>query len=175
MGQGELIGVGEGRNDLVTDQLFQDFELHVEFLLGREANSGVYLRGRYEVQLWDEIPPKTSNESCGAIWSLIAPTKQPYLGPGKWNTLDVRLVGRQVTVVVNGERIIDSQNISRPTGGGLDTPEDQPGPVLLQSHTGEFHFRNIRLRPLTGDSAIANPTSDGKFFVGDWRVGGTSG
>jgi formylglycine-generating enzyme required for sulfatase activity len=175
VGNGELIGVGEGRNDLVTDQVFQDFELHVEFLLGREANSGVYLRGRYEVQLWDEIPPKTSNQSCGAIWDLIAPTKQPYLGPGRWNILDVRLVGRQVTVVMNGERIIDSQNIPRPTVVALDTLEDQPGPILLQSHTGEFHFRNIRIRPLTGDSAITNPIRDWRFFVGDWRVGRPSG
>jgi hypothetical protein len=148
--RGELIGVArkKQRMDLVTDKVFQDFELHLEFMLARDANSGVYLRGRYEVQLWDTVKRSPAAESCGAVYNLIAPKAAAYLGPEKWNTLEVTLVGRQVSVVMNGVQIIDSQYIAHPTAGALDDSEDQPGPIMLQCHTNEFRFRNIRIRPV---------------------------
>ena len=147
--KGELICVARKKEmDLVSDKVFQDFELHLEFMLGSEANSGVYLRGRYEVQLWDTAKHAAPKTACGAVFRLIAPATQAYVGPDRWNTLDVTLVGRQVTVVMNDAKIIDSQYIAHPTGGSLDDVEDQPGPIMLQCWENEFRFRNIRIRPL---------------------------
>ena len=151
VGRGELIGVGQGRNDLISDQVFQDFELHLEFLLAPKGDTGVYLRGRYQLQLMDAVRGRP-DENTGAIFGLIAPARQMYLGPGKWNSLDVRLIGRNVTVVMNGERIIDDKYMAHATVGSLDNFEDQPGPVLLQSWEGEFRFRNIRIHPLKAKS-----------------------
>jgi hypothetical protein len=147
--KGELICVASQKElDLVSDEKFQDFELRLEFIMGREANSGVYLRGRYEVQLSDTAKRVPPAQACGAVFTQIAPRIQAYLGTGRWNTLDVTLVGRTVTVVMNGIKIIDSQHIARPTDRPLDSAEDQPGPIMLQCWANEFHFRNISIRPL---------------------------
>ena len=91
---GELICTGHGRNDLISDRTYGDFDLHLEFLLEEEANSGVYLRGRMEVQLIDTQTAGSSQETCGAIYGLIAPAKTSYHGAGRWNTLDVKLIGQ---------------------------------------------------------------------------------
>jgi hypothetical protein len=147
--RGELICVAQRKGaHLITDQKFQDFELHLEFQLTPGANSGVFLRGRYEIQLYDALKPVPADASCGAIFKQIAPTKQVYLGAGKWNTLDATLVGREVTIVMNGEKIIDAKRLSRPTGEALDTSEDQPGPIMLHCMTNEYRFRNLRIRQL---------------------------
>jgi hypothetical protein len=148
--KGELICVARQKKmDLISDRLFRDFELQLDFKLGPGGDSGVFLRGRYQVQLFDTTkkmaPPKSA---CGAIQGQIAPLRQAYFGPGRWNTLAVTLVGRQVTVVMNGQVVIDAQQISGPTVDALDDLEDQPGPILLQCWLNEFAFRNIRIRPI---------------------------
>ena len=144
-----------GGTDLVSDQVFKNFELHLEFLLRPGANSGVFLRGLYEVQLFDHTSsehPPTSR--CGAIYGQIAPPRDVFSGPGRWNTLDMKLVGQRVTVIMNGERIIDNERVLGPTSKPqfikFIIPEGKPGPVLLQCyHPSEMvKFRNIRIRPL---------------------------
>jgi hypothetical protein len=150
---GVLAYMGVGPS-LATQEKFNDFDLHLEFALTEGCNSGVYLRGRYEVQLLDSaatlpngnpVPPTGVN---GAIWGLIAPTQVVYSGPGKWNTLDVRLIGRTVTVRINNVTVIDGQAISRPTIAALDANESEPGPIMLQGHTGVVKFRNITIAPM---------------------------
>jgi len=137
------------RPSLISLQVFEDFELELEFLLEPGANSGVYLRGLYEVQLHDDVSrPVAGNKSCGAIFGQIAPTKKAYLGPGRWNSLNVKLVGKTVTVTLNGQRIIDASRISGPTPVALTIKEGQPGPILLQSYDGEGRFRQIRIRAI---------------------------
>jgi hypothetical protein len=161
--QGILRLTAEGPS-LVTKQNFQDFDLYLEFKLPPKCNSGVYLRGRYEVQLLDSQfrnkagQPAPPNGSCGAIWGKIAPTIDAYQGPGKWNTLDVRLVDREVTVKLNGSLVINAQTIDGPTGGGLDANEGEPGPILLQKSGVGAEFRNIRIKPI-GDQ-VPDSTSD---------------
>ncbi|MEN6493760.1 MAG: DUF1080 domain-containing protein, partial [Thermoguttaceae bacterium] len=138
-----------GGSDLISELSFQDFELHLEFLLERGANSGVYLRGRYEIQLIDARNRRPGNNTCGAICTLIPPTSNAYRGAGQWNSLDVKLVGRHVTVTMNGQRIIDDQEIPRPTAAPLDDLETQPGPIMLQRWgDGVTMFRNIQVRGL---------------------------
>ena len=145
---GVLQSIAKGPS-LATTQKFGDFSLHLEFALPRGCNSGVFLRGRYEVQLVDAVKPPAPKASCGAIYNLIAPSRAAYVGPDRWNKLDVTLVGNVVTVKLNGTEIIDAQRITGVTNGALDRNEAQPGPILLQAQTAVgAKFRNITIKPL---------------------------
>lgn len=150
--RGQLIGLPRANgSDLVSEETFQNFELHLEFLLGRGTNSGVYFRGQYEIQLYDDkTRPIIPERSCGALWGQLAPKKRAFLGPGTWNTLDVRLVDREITVTLNGQTVIDRETLRGPTSKDGIGVEGQPGPILLQHLTGqgEVRFRNIRVRRL---------------------------
>ncbi len=135
-------------SDIITTSKFEDFKLHVEFKCDDSCNSGVYLRGRYEVQIaepTDEIPP---NLSLGAIYGFIAPNPAAKVRLGKWQSYDITLVGRTVTVVLDGQTIIDHREIPGITGGALDSDEAAPGPIYLQGgEHGQVAFRNIVITP----------------------------
>lgn len=134
--------------DLTTDATFGDFRLHIEFKTLPGANSGVYLRGRYEVQIEDDAEPEGPSQRLGAVYGFIAPSPPPPRGSRGWQTYDITLIGRTVTVVLNGKTIIDGQEIPGITGGALDSHEAQPGPIYLQgSEAGQVAFRNIVLTP----------------------------
>ncbi|HYW46744.1 MAG TPA: DUF1080 domain-containing protein [Bryobacteraceae bacterium] len=140
---GLLVNQDHGAN-LKTTRTFDDFKLHFEANCPDRANSGFYLRGRYEVQL--EYEPLSSNppeRRIGSIYGRITPKEMPRT-PGSWETFDVTLVGRTVTVVRNGVTTIDHQTIEGITGGALDANEGEPGPFYIQGdHTGGLKFRNI--------------------------------
>lgn len=140
---GLLVNQEHGAN-LKTTRKFDDFKAHFEVNCPDDGNSGFYLRGRYEVQI--EYEPLTSNppeRRIGSIYGRIAPKEMPRT-PGAWETFDVTLVGRTVTVVRNGVTTIDHQEIEGITGGALDANEGEPGPFYLQGdHTGGLKFRNI--------------------------------
>jgi len=101
------------------------------------------------VQLVDDFERPPSNRGSGAILSRIAPTVNASKPAGEWQTLSVRLVGRQVTVVLNGVRVIDKQNLDGPTAIAIDANESEPGPILLQGDRGPVEFRKIVVYPLT--------------------------
>jgi hypothetical protein len=141
---GDLINEAHGAN-LKSIRKFEDFKLHFEVNCPREANSGFYMRGRYELQL--EYDPQNSEppeRGMGAIYGRIAPSKELPPTPEKWETFDVTLVGRTITVVRNGVTTIDAKEIEGITGGALDANEGKPGPFYIQGdHTGGLKFRNI--------------------------------
>lgn len=141
---GLLVNRDRGAN-LKTTRKFEDFKLHFEVNCPDDANSGFYLRGRYEVQL--EYEPLTKNppeRRIGSIYGRIAPRGDLPRTPGAWETFDVTLVGRTVTVLHNGVMTIDRQEIEGITGGALDADEGDPGPFYIQGdHTGGLKFRNI--------------------------------
>jgi hypothetical protein len=141
---GLLVNQDRGAN-LKTTRKFDDFKLHFEVNCPDDGNSGFYLRGRYEVQL--EYEPLTKNppeRRIGSIFGRIAPKVDLPRRPGEWESFDVTLVGRTVTVVRNGVTIIDRQEIEGITGGALDAVEGEPGPFYIQGdHTGGLKFRNI--------------------------------
>jgi 3-keto-disaccharide hydrolase len=135
-------------SDLMTDQAFNDFKLHIEFRLSPESNSGVYLRGRYEVQIEDGNDPEPENNQMGAIYGFIAPSQPLPRKPGQWETYDITLVGRMVTVVANGVTVICNREIPGITGGAMNSNEAQPGPIILQGdESGQVEFRNIMITP----------------------------
>lgn len=144
---GTLVTPGRGP-ELITNAKFQDFKLHLEFNCGKGSNSGVYLRGRYELQIEDDPQPEGPTMRTGGIYGFIAPSPEQPRKPGEWQSYDITLVGRVVTVVQNGQTIIAEQEIPGITGGALDSHEGEPGPIYLQgSEAGHVAFRNIAITP----------------------------
>ncbi len=143
---GVLKSPASGSN-LVTDQTFTDFKLHIEFRYPPGSNSGVYLRGRYEVQIEDSKGDEPAKGLIGAIYGFITPSELPATKPGEWQTYDVTLTGRMVTLVANGKTIICNQAIPGITGGALDSKEGEPGPLLIQGDHGPIEYRNIFITP----------------------------
>jgi 3-keto-disaccharide hydrolase len=144
---GTLVSPGHGP-ELITDAKFEDFKLHVEFNCAPKSNSGVYLRGRYEVQIEDDPVPEGPTMRTGGVYGFLAASPEQPRRPGEWQTYDITLVGRTVTVVQNGHTIIDNQEIPGITGGALDSHEGMPGPIYLQgSEDGHVAFRNITITP----------------------------
>jgi Domain of Unknown Function (DUF1080) len=161
---GELTNEAKGSN-IRTRKTFNDFKLHVEFICPPGENSGVYLRGRYEVQV--APPPDPARQAApaaqkgpgpgagggyrnpfpgiGSIYGMLGPATPPPYRP-EWQTYDMTLIGRWATVVFNGVTTIDNQEIAGVTGGALDSNEAEPGPIYLQGdHHGGIRYRNITI------------------------------
>ena len=134
--------------DLVSDRVFQDMKLHIEFNVDAKSNSGVYLRGRYEVQILDNPDQKMALDShgCGAVYSRIPPKTDATKKAGEWQAYDIEIVGRQVSVTLNGTKVVEGV-LDGITGGALNPFEDEPGPLMLQGDHGKVRFRNIVVTP----------------------------
>ena len=137
-----------GANNLVSDSLFWNFKLHVEYRVGKDSNSGIGLRGRYEVQILEDYGKPPGKHSNGALYSRVAPAVNASKPAGEWQTYDIRLVGSQVTVVLNDQKIIDKQEIEGLTAIAGNADEGKPGPIILQGDHGPVEFRKIVLTPL---------------------------
>jgi hypothetical protein len=143
---GVLTSPKSGSN-IISDQTFNDFKLHIEFRYPKESNSGVYLRGRYEVQVEDNKGKEPSSTYFGGVYGFLTPNEMAAKSAGEWQSYDIILVGRKVTVVANGKKIICDQNIPGITGGALDSNEGAPGPIMLQGDHGPIEYRNIVITP----------------------------
>ncbi len=154
--------VNPGSGDIMTLQLFTDFQLHLEFWLPdlREAlgqaraNSGVYLQGRYEIQVLDSFGVEPATDGCGAIYGQAAPLRNASRPPARWQSFDIAFRAARVSagivvekarasVLHNGVLIHNQREIAGPTGGMPDSNEGQPGPLLLQDHGDRVRYRNI--------------------------------
>ena len=142
----ELVNSGSGTN-LVTRDLFTDFRLQVEVNVPKGGNSGIYLRGRHEVQVEDSHGKQPWNRGMGGVYGQVTPLANPSRPAGEWQTFDITLVGRRVTVVLNGVTIHDHAEIPGPTGGALDSREGDPGPIMLQGDHGPIRYRHLRIIP----------------------------
>ena len=142
---GGVLRNNKSGGNLVTDQKFDDFKLHVEVRCPAGGNSGIYLRGRYEVQIIDSPEPEPSYGSLGAVYGFLAPSENAALKAGEWQVFDITLVGRMVTIVLNGKTIISNREIPGITGAALDSNEGTPGPLLLQGDHGPVEYRNMTI------------------------------
>jgi hypothetical protein len=145
---GILMNEGKGANNIYTQQKFKDFELEVEFNVDPQSNSGVYLRGRYEIQILDGYGRPLDVHSQGALYGFIVPAVNADKPAGEWQTYEITLIANHVTVILNGTKIIDNGEVPGITGGALDANEKGPGPILLQGDHGRVQFRKVRLTPL---------------------------
>ena len=134
--------------NLRTKAEFEDFNLQVEVLVGTNQNSGIYLRGIYEVQVADTFGHGIDPHNMGAVYSRITPTVAAEKPAGQWQTLDITLVDRHVTVIFNGKQIIDNKPVMGCTGGALWSDVSKPGPIYLQGdHTG-ITYKSLVLKPV---------------------------
>lgn len=136
-----------GANNLETDAKFWNYKLHVEYRVGAHSNSGIGLRGRYEVQILEDKGRPLDRHSNGALYSRIIPNENVSKAVGEWQVYDVRLVGRHVTIVSNGKQIVKGV-IEGLTAIASDWEEGKPGPIILQGDHGPVDFRNVVLTPL---------------------------
>ena len=144
--KGVLTSPKPGSN-LRTQALFTDFKLHVEFRVPAKGNSGIYLRGRHEVQVEDSKGMEIDSHHEGGVYGFLEPNEDAARAPGEWQAYDITLVGRLVTVVLNGRTVISRQEIPGITGGALDSNEGDPGPILLQGDHSSVEYRRIVLTP----------------------------
>jgi Domain of Unknown Function (DUF1080) len=144
---GNLVSNGHG-SELISIAKFFDFKLHLEFNAGHNANSGVFLRDRYEVQIETESAAEPPSHHTGGVYGFLDPIPEQPRKADEWQSFDITLVGRTATVVQNGVTVIDHKEISGITGGALDSNEGLPGPFYLQgTEVGRVAFRNIVVTP----------------------------
>jgi hypothetical protein len=134
-------------SDIITEQEFMDFKVHLEFNLAPKSNSGVYLRGRYEVQIQDDYGKPAESHFIGGLYGFIDPLVNAAKKAQEWQSYDITLLGRWVTVVLNGRTVIDNKEVPGITGGALHSREGEPGPLMLQGDHGDVFYRNIVLTP----------------------------
>lgn len=134
--------------DLMTEEKFKDFVIRYEYMIPKGANSGLYLRGRYEIQILEDHGKPAADGGNGGLYSVKAPTQNVSKPAGQWQQVEATIRGDRITVVLNGVKVHDNVQVTRGTGGQLDDNLDQPGPILLQGDHGAVAFRNLRLKPL---------------------------
>ena len=134
--------------NLRTEKEFEDFNLTMELSVPNRGNSGVYLRGIYEIQVADTYGRGTDSHNMGGVYSRIKPTESAEKPAGEWQTLDITLVDRHATVILNGKKIIDNQFVPGPTGGALWSDPTRPGPIYLQGDHSGVSYRNVVLKPV---------------------------
>ena len=135
-------------SNLITEEKYMNFKLHVEFKYPKGSNSGIYLRGRYEVQIADNKGMEPEDILFGGVYGFLTPNEMVAREPGEWQYYDITLIGRRVTVVANGVTIINDQIIPGITGGALDSNEGEPGPFFIQGDHGPVELRNIVVTPM---------------------------
>jgi hypothetical protein len=145
---GVLKGTGEA-DDLITVAKYWNFILRAEYKLGAKSNSGIGLRGRYEVQIASDYGRPPNMHGTGALYTRVMPSVNAGKPPDEWQTFEIRLVGREVTTTLNGQKLYERGVIDGLTGIAFDPFEGRPGPIELQGDHGSVEFRNLVLIPLT--------------------------
>jgi len=139
---------GKHFGNLRTGAEFEDFNLTLEVRTQEASNSGIYLRGIYEVQVMESFGKPVDSHHMGALYSRITPSVAAEKPVGEWQTLDITLVDRHLTVILNGTTIIDNQPVPGRPGGALTSDESKPGPIFLQGDHTNVDYRNMLLRPV---------------------------
>jgi hypothetical protein len=136
-------------NNLVSKEKFKDFRLDAEYKLSPKGNSGIYLRGRYEMQVLDDAGAAPEAHGHMAIYSRRAPKVNASKPAGEWQTVQITIVGNCVTAVLNGQTVHDNSKIEGITGGALDAKETEPGPIMIQGDHEKVWFRKVTVTPIT--------------------------
>ncbi len=134
--------------NLRSDALIGDGKLHIEFLIDKDRNSGIYVRGMYEAQVVDRDSRMQGLQGVGSIFGLVERSENSGKVGGEWQSYDITLVDRHITVVLNGVKVIDNQSVTGPTSGAMHTDPIAPGPLYLQGDHTSVSFRNIVFTPV---------------------------
>jgi hypothetical protein len=145
---GVLTNGGHGTENIVTKRKdFRNFKLHVEFKVPEHGNSGVYLRGRHEVQIADSHGRPIEGGGCGAMYSRVLPKVNASKPAGEWQTYDIVFIDNFLTVIHNDQTIMDNVEVEGITGGAIDSKEWDPGPIYLQGDHSQIFYRKVILTP----------------------------
>ncbi len=142
--EGQRVNFG----NLRTEKEFEDFKLTLEVNVPEHSNSGVYLRGMYEIQVVDSYGAELDSHNMGGLYSRVKPTVSAEKKGGEWQSMEMILCDRHVTVILNGTKIIDNQPVYGPTGGAMQADVFKAGPIYLQGDHGKVSYRNIVLTPI---------------------------
>jgi hypothetical protein len=135
-------------NNIISEQTFGDFKLMMEYRLEENSNSGLYLRGRYELQVLDDAGKPPSPIGHMAVYGRVAPSTNASRPPGEWQTVEVTMVANRVTVILNGQMVHDDVAIDGTTGGALDANEAEPGPIMIQGDHSKIQVRKLVVTPI---------------------------
>ncbi|MBA3440248.1 MAG: DUF1080 domain-containing protein [Pyrinomonadaceae bacterium] len=135
-------------NNLISKQKFKDYKIEVEYKLAEKSNSGIYLRGRYELQVVDDYGKEPESHGHMAIYSRVQPSANASKPANEWQKVEATIVGNRVTVVLNGQKLHDNVVLEGITGGALDSNEAAPGPAMLQGDHGKVWFRKVTVTPI---------------------------
>jgi hypothetical protein len=135
-------------NNLVSKQKFQDYKIHAEYKLEPNSNSGIYIRGRYELQVLDDYGKPTFERGHMSVYGWHTPRVNASKPVGEWQTMEATVVANKVTVVLNGQKVQDNVTLEAITGGALDANEAEPGPVMIQGDHEKVTYRNITVTPI---------------------------
>lgn len=138
--------------DIISDQKFWNFKLHVDFRIVAHSNSGIGLRGRYEIQIIDDYGKPPGTHGAAALYSRIAPSVNASRPAGEWQSYDIRLVGRQLTVVHNGTKVLDKVEVDGLTAIADNADEAEPGPFIVQGDHSYVEIKSFVVTPLTHGS-----------------------
>lgn len=148
-----IVNKGEHGTDLVTDDKFWNFTLRYEYMVPDGSNSGLYLRGRHELQiLGDHKRGATAKGGNGAIYNFKAPDKFVSKPGNEWQTVEATIIGNKITVIHNGVKTHDAVECKIATGSEIDKKLNEPGPIFLQGDHGTVSFRNVRIKELPKDA-----------------------
>jgi hypothetical protein len=142
-------------NNLVSEEKFQDFRLDAEYKVSPKGNSGIYLRGRYEMQVLDDAGGEADVHGHMSIYARKAPAVNASKPAGEWQTAQITIVGNCLTTVLNGQKVHDNARIPGITGGALDAKETEPGPIMIQGDHGTVWFRKLVVTPITSGRRAA--------------------
>lgn len=138
----------KGANNLVSEQKFKDFKVRVEYRLEAKSNSGIYLRGRYELQVLDDHGKPPESHGHMAIYSRVAPLVNASRPAGEWQTMEATIAGNRVTAMLNGQTVHNNVVLDGITGGALDSHEGQGGPIMIQGDHGRVWIRQVTVTPI---------------------------
>ena len=139
-------------NNLISKEKFRDFILDAEYKVSPKGNSGIYLRGRYEMQVLDDVGTPVFDRGHMSIYGRKAPLLVASKPAGEWQTVQITIVGNCVSALLNGQKIHDNSKIAGITGGALDAKETEPGPLMIQGDHEKVWFRKVLVTPIVGGS-----------------------
>lgn len=135
-------------NNLVSRHRFQDFKIQCEYKVDKGSNSGIYLRGRYELQVLDDFGKPAESHGHMALYSRVAPKVNASKPVGEWQTMEATIIGNRLTVILNGQKVHDNIVIDGITGGALDSNEAESGPIMIQGDHEKVYYRKVVVTPI---------------------------
>lgn len=134
--------------DIISERSFWNFTLHTDFRIVEHSNSGIGLRGRYEIQILDDYGKPPGTHGAGALYARIAPSINASKPAGEWQSYDIRLVGRTLTVVHNGQKVLDKVEVEGLTAIANNPDEGEPGPFIIQGDHSYVEIKSFVVTPL---------------------------